>query len=66
MAFTCTGADTFADPSDRVLLGPDIEPGLLDSTDDTVFELHFLEAFEGFDAFCDYANFPSKVRFSKQ
>ncbi|GGG40254.1 hypothetical protein GCM10011344_46400 [Dokdonia pacifica] len=66
LAFTCTGANAFADPSDRVLIGPDIIPATIDPNDDTVFELHFLEAFEGFDAFCDYANFPSKVRFSKQ
>jgi hypothetical protein len=66
LALTCSGGFMDSDPSDRVLLGPDIEPGPLDSSDDTVFELHFLEAFEGFNAFCDYTDFPSKVRFSKQ
>lgn len=65
---TCTGTAGVgnSDTSDRVLLGPDSTPGLLDPTDDTVFELWFLEAFEGFDAQCNYENFPSKIRLSKQ
>lgn len=60
--FGCTQDDV----SDRVLIGPDVIPATIDPNDDTVFELHFLEAFEGFDAKCDFSNFPSKVRFSKQ
>ena len=59
--FGCT-----MDMSDQVLLGPDTIATTADPNDDTVFELHILEAFEGFDAFCDYSNVPSKVRFSKQ
>lgn len=57
---------TDEDVSDRVLIGPDIIPATIDPDDDTVFELNILEAFEGFDAKCNYENFPSKVRFSKQ
>lgn len=59
--FGCTD-----DLSNRILIGPDAIAVTADPNDDTVFELHILEAFEGFDAFCDYANSPSKVRFSKQ
>jgi hypothetical protein len=61
IGFGCT-----MDVSDRILIGPDVIPATIDPNDDTVFELHFLEAFEGFDAFCGIANIPSKVRFSKQ
>lgn len=59
--FGCTD-----DLSNRILIGPDEIAVTVDPNDDTVFELHILEAFEGFDAFCNYANSPSKVRFSKQ
>lgn len=54
------------DPSDQILLGPDNEPGLIDPNDDAVLELWYLEAFEGFDAFCNFSNFPGKIRLSKQ
>ncbi len=54
------------DRSDRVLIGPDSPPGIANSNDDTVFELHYLEGFEGFNAFCDIENFPAKIRLSKQ
>ncbi|MFC4636131.1 hypothetical protein ACFO3O_19650 [Dokdonia ponticola] len=60
--FGCTQDDV----SDRILIGPDSIPATIDPFDDTVFELHFLEAFEGFDSRCNIANIPSKVRFSKQ
>lgn len=60
--FGCTQDDA----SDQILIGPDTIPATIDPNDDTVFELHYLEAFEGFDAKCDFANLPSKVRFSKQ
>lgn len=59
--FGCTD-----DLSDRILIGPDEIAVTVDPNDDTVFELHILEAFEGFNAMCDYENSPSKVRFSKQ
>lgn len=66
LSFTCASQNLNSDFSDRVLLGPDEEPGILDINDDSVFELHFLEAFEGFDANCGFSSFPSKIRMSKQ
>lgn len=54
------------DPTDRVLIGPDNPPGIADSNDDTVFELWYLEGFEGFNTGCDFRDFPAKIRFSKQ
>jgi hypothetical protein len=59
--FGCT-----LDASNRVLIGPDAIAITADPNDDTVFELHILEAFEGYDAFCNFTDFPSKIRFSKQ
>mgnify|MGYP000374435954 CR=1 FL=1 len=59
--FGCTD-----DVSDRVLIGPDAIAVTVNPDDDSVFELHILEAFEGFDAMCNFANVPSKIRFSKQ
>lgn len=61
IGFGCT-----LDQSNRILIGPDVIPAIIDPDDDTVFDLHFLEAFEGFDAMCNFENTPSKVRFSKQ
>ena len=61
LGFGCTD-----DQSNRVLIGPDAIAVTADPNDDTVFELHILEAFEGFDAMCNFANSPSKIRFSKQ
>lgn len=50
-----------------VLLGPDLElDGSIEITDDSVFDLRFLEAFEGNDGFCDWPLTQSEVRFSKQ
>jgi hypothetical protein len=54
------------DFSDQILLGPDTEPGIIDPNDDSVLELWYVEAFEGYDAFCNYSNFPAKIRLSKQ
>lgn len=54
------------DLSDRVLLGPDSPPGLVDPLDDSVFELYILEGFEGYSVKCGYSDIPSKFRFSKQ
>ena len=54
------------DQSDQVLLGPDSEPGLIDPNDDAVLEIWYVEAFEGYDAFCNFSNFPGKIRLSKQ
>ncbi|WP_299211183.1 hypothetical protein [uncultured Dokdonia sp.] len=61
IGFGCT-----LDQSNRILIGPDAIAVTADPNDDTVFELHILEAFEGFDAMCNFANTPSKIRFSKQ
>lgn len=50
-----------------VLLGPDANLSeSIDLMDDTVFDLRFLEAFEGNDGFCDWPLTKSEVRFSKQ
>tara|TARA_R110002051_G_scaffold81751_1_gene145878 strand:+ start:21965 stop:22915 length:951 start_codon:yes stop_codon:yes gene_type:complete len=54
------------DQSDQVLLGPDSEPGLIDPNDDAVLEIWYVEAFQGYDAFCNFSNFPGKIRLSKQ
>ncbi len=54
------------DISDRILLGPDNPPGIANSEDDTVFELYFLEGFEGYNTGCDFTDFPAKIRLSKQ
>ncbi|WP_299767501.1 hypothetical protein [uncultured Dokdonia sp.] len=51
----------------HVLLGP--EENLNETvsiSDETVFSLKFLEAFEGNDGFCDWPLTSSEVRFSKQ
>ncbi len=51
----------------HVLLGPDINlSGTANLIDDTVFDLRFLEAFEGHDGFCGWPLTPSIIRFSKQ
>ncbi|MEP0263465.1 hypothetical protein [Dokdonia sp.] len=51
----------------HVLLGPDINlNNTANPNDDTVFNLRFLEAFEGNDGFCNWPLTPSEVRFSKQ
>lgn len=49
-----------------ILLGPDSENGPLDSLDDTVFELWFVEGYLGFDGNCGFGTAPSRLRFSKQ
>lgn len=48
------------------LLGPDIVNGPVDSLDDTVFQLWFVEGYLGFDGSCDYGIAPSRYKFSKQ
>lgn len=51
----------------HVLLGPTTNlSDTVDPTDDTVFDLRFIEAFEGHDGFCDWPITPSIVRLSKQ
>jgi len=51
----------------QVLLGPDENLAQsLDSADDSVFELRFLEAIEGNDGFCGWPLTSSVVRLSKQ
>lgn len=49
-----------------ILLGPDTENGSADLTDDTVFELWFVEGYLGFDGRCGFGAAPSRYRFSKQ
>lgn len=61
-----SGGGCTNDNSDQVLLGPDSEPGIIDPNDDSVLELWYVEAFEGYDAFCNYSDFPAKIRLSKQ
>lgn len=48
------------------LLGPDTVNGPANPTDDTVFELWFVEGYLGFDGECGYVTAPSRYRFSKQ
>lgn len=48
------------------LLGPDTVNGSANPTDDTVFELWFVEGYLGFDGECGYVTAPSRYRFSKQ
>ncbi len=51
----------------HVLLGPSNQlNGTVVINDDSVFDLSFLEAFEGNDGFCDWPLNESKIRFSKQ
>ncbi|MBE15892.1 MAG: hypothetical protein ABNH00_00460 [Dokdonia sp.] len=61
-----SGFGCSSDFSDRVLLGPDREPGLTNQNDDAVLELKFVEAFEGYDAFCNMPEVPVVIRLSKQ
>lgn len=61
-----SGFGCSSDFSDRVLFGPDQTPGLLNQNDDSVIELRFVEAFEGYDAFCNMPEVPVRVRLSKQ
>ncbi len=61
-----SGFGCSSDFSDRVLLGPDQEPGLINQNDDAVLELKFVEAFEGYDAFCNMPEVPVQIRLSKQ
>lgn len=51
----------------HVLLGPSNQlNGTVVIDDDSVFDLRFLEAFEGNDGFCDWPLKESQIRFSKQ
>ncbi|WP_299681470.1 hypothetical protein [uncultured Dokdonia sp.] len=51
----------------HVLLGPATNlSGTADPNDDTVFDIRFIEAFEGFDGFCGWPTTSSAVRLSKQ
>jgi hypothetical protein len=51
----------------HVLLGPATDlTNTVNPIDDSVFDLRFLEAFEGNDGFCDWPLTQSEVRFSKQ
>lgn len=49
-----------------ILLGPDDENATISATDDSVFELWFVEGYLGFDGNCGFGTAPSRIRFSKQ
>jgi len=49
-----------------ILLGPDTVNAPLDTSDDTVFELWFVEGYLGFDGNCGFGTAPSRLKFSKQ
>lgn len=51
----------------QVLLGPSNDlNGTIDEIDDTVFDLRFIEGFEGNDGFCGWPVTPSTFRLTKQ
>jgi len=49
-----------------ILLGPDTENAPVNPDDDSVFEVWFVEGYEGWDGSCGFGTVPSRVRFSKQ
>jgi len=49
-----------------ILLGPDAANGPVNSADDSVFELWFVEGYLGFDGGCGFGTAPSRYRFTKQ
>ncbi len=49
-----------------ILLGPDTLNATINSSDDTVFELWFVEGYLGFDGNCGFGTAPSRIRLSKQ
>ncbi|WP_299761834.1 hypothetical protein [uncultured Dokdonia sp.] len=53
-------------PPEGGVIGPDIFFAPLSMTDDTVFELWYVEGFEGRSNGCDYSDFPAKIRLTKQ
>jgi len=51
---------------DAVLLGPGDENATINPNDDSVFEVWFVEGYEGWDGGCGFGTAPSKIRFTKQ
>lgn len=49
-----------------ILLGPGTENAPADINDDSVFELWFVEGYEGWDGQCGFGTQPSRIRFTKQ
>lgn len=58
------GGFSFGGPP--ILLGPDTENAVVDSNDDTTFELRFVEGYLGWDGDCDFGTVPVSVLFTKQ
>ncbi|MEP0263463.1 hypothetical protein [Dokdonia sp.] len=56
----CTSRDPI------ILLGPSETNGLANSSDDTVFTMHVLEGYLGFDGGCGFGSHEAIVKFSKQ
>jgi len=48
------------------VIGPDISFAPLFVVDDTIFELWYVEGFEGRSDGCDYSDLPAKIRLTKQ
>ena len=53
-------------PPEGILIGPDSEMGIISDVDDSVFELWYVEAFEGRDEGCGFSDFPAKIRLTNQ
>lgn len=49
-----------------LLFGPDSFNATVAPSDDTVFEVQFVEGFRGFNGQCGFENAPSRIRFTKQ
>jgi len=49
-----------------IVLGPDRENASINPIDDSVFELWFVEGYEGFDGDGGFGTVPSRIRFTKQ
>lgn len=54
------------DTGDLILLGPGDSNASISTDDDSVFELSFVEGFDGFDGNCGFNTFSSRIRFTKQ
>ncbi len=52
--------------SPGMLLGPGDEIAPINVADDSVFELWFVEGFNGWDGGCGFENAPSRIRFTRQ
>ena len=63
---TISGAPGVALPPEGAVIGPDSEMGIISNVDDSVFELWYVEAFEGRDEGCGFSDFPAKIRLTNQ